>query len=133
MGCGRPQCEVSCNPTRDGMTIPVGEKQRYVDNQRFFYNPLLGHLEERRCSYDDAPINLREKEELIHKATMQNALYAKTANELRKEGVSEDYLKALDSKKKLYDELKALDARTDLTPEERDIEERRLLALKHNL
>jgi hypothetical protein len=64
---------------------------------------------------------------------MQNALYAKTANELRKEGVSEDYLKALDSKKKLYDELKALDARTDLTPEERDIEERRLLALKHNL
>lgn len=63
-----------------------------------------------------------------------NSLFVQTPNELRRQNLlTAEQEKTIHEKAKLYRALVDLDKRTDLTPGERDIEERRLLALQHDL
>lgn len=127
--CSSPRCHKVCTP--EPVKIPVGVHR--LNNETYVYDPSLGLLREKRPIEEDV-VNLREKEESTHNAVNAHPLFPMTPNERREvQGLTDYDFAVLDEKRKLYLELRKLDQRGDLTPDERDREERRLLALRHDL
>jgi hypothetical protein len=122
MGCGRPHCEDVCTPEPE-QKISIGTFG--LSNVKYVYDhPVLNALREKVFN-DEQKINVRDREEQIARAISEHDLYKRRL-------VAADFDKkswgTMEQKRKMAAEFRKLDARDDLTPEERDLAERKLLA-----